>query len=548
LSSSVRTAPFLAAREFRWPALLILLIAECVAASLLITDGEVLISQVDDPVISLLGRAVRAAIVGLPVLLLILCRRADAVLQELKDPHPDERRARAWIAANLLAFASLWIVVWPVTRLPAGAFQASAGWVCAWAGLAAIGVACLLFAAAPPRRWGRLARREWRPILISAIAGYLIRRLSVETPQIWQTQAWDAMSEATLRATHSLLGLIYPNLVHYPPDILSTDDFTIQIFGPCSGVEGMALMAVFGGTYLLLFRKSLQFPKALLLIPLGMAAMWIANVLRITTLFVVGSSISHQLATHSFHSYAGWVGFTVIALGLIGLSHHTLLRLETRTEPPAAVAGRRLAFALLVPLATMLGTSMLVAAVSSGYVGLYPFVAIPTGLALWYYRRQYGSLLGRPSWQALGIGTIVFLIWLMLESPAAGNDEKISAWLAQLPIGWAAVWISIRVIGSVVVLPIAEELAFRGYLIRKLVSRNFETVTPGHFTWLSFVVTSILFGALHDRWLAGMIAGAAFAIALYHRGQLRDAIAAHITANALIALWVLASGRWSLWA
>src|SRR2546425_434021 len=61
-------------------------------------------------------------------------------------------------------------------------------------------------------------------------------------------------------------------------------------------------------------------------------------------------------------------------------------------------------------------------------------------------------------------------------------------------------------------------VAFRGYLIRKLVSPAFETVRPGHFTWLSFVASSLLFGALHGRWLAGTLAGMAYAAALYRRG------------------------------
>ena len=67
-------------------------------------------------------------------------------------------------------------------------------------------------------------------------------------------------------------------------------------------------------------------------------------------------------------------------------------------------------------------------------------------------------------------------------------------------------------------------VAFRGYLIRKLVSPAFETVRPGHFTWLSFVASSVLFGALHGRWLAGTLAGMAYAAALYRRGHVEEAV------------------------
>jgi hypothetical protein len=38
-----------------------------------------------------------------------------------------------------------------------------------------------------------------------------------------------------------------------------------------------------------------------------------------------------------------------------------------------------------------------------------------------------------------------------------------------------------------------------------------------------------------------------FALALYQRRALGDAVVAHATANGLIAVYVLATGRWSVW-
>jgi CAAX prenyl protease-like protein len=108
-------------------------------------------------------------------------------------------------------------------------------------------------------------------------------------------------------------------------------------------------------------------------------------------------------------------------------------------------------------------------------------------------------------------------------------------------------WILFRIVGAVVVVPIAEELAFRGYLLRKLVAADFEKVPATRFTWFSFVASSVLFGLMHQSWLAGTIAGAAFAMAVYHRGRLSDAVVAHMTANALIAATAIGFGWWDLW-
>ena len=93
----------------------------------------------------------------------------------------------------------------------------------------------------------------------------------------------------------------------------------------------------------------------------------------------------------------------------------------------------------------------------------------------------------------------------------------------------------------------AEELAFRGFLVRRLISTDFTEVAPGQFTWASFAISSILFGALHGRWLAGTLAGLLYALALYRRRELSDSVVAHATTNTLIAIYVLATGSWSMW-
>ena len=53
------------------------------------------------------------------------------------------------------------------------------------------------------------------------------------------------------------------------------------------------------------------------------------------------------------------------------------------------------------------------------------------------------------------------------------------------------------------------------------------------------MVSSLLFGALHTRWLAGTVAGMCDAWARSRRGRVDDAVLAHAITNALIAADVL---------
>ena len=65
--------------------------------------------------------------------------------------------------------------------------------------------------------------------------------------------------------------------------------------------------------------------------------------------------------------------------------------------------------------------------------------------------------------------------------------------------------------------------------------------------WYAVLISSLAFAAVHQEWLGGFAAGVLYAYAQKRRGLLSDAIVAHATSNALIAIQVLAAGHWSLW-
>jgi CAAX prenyl protease-like protein len=164
-------------------------------------------------------------------------------------------------------------------------------------------------------------------------------------------------------------------------------------------------------------------------------------------------------------------------------------------------------------------------------------------VALWHFRATYRAVRWNWSWDALGIGIVVFVVWIVLEPAHGGSTWLFPEELAEFPIWLSVTWLAFRVFGLVVTVPIVEELAFRGFLIRKLVAKDFKSVPSHQFTWFSFAVSSVLFGLLHEHWLPGTIAGAGFALALYRRGQLGDAIVAHMTANGLVAVSALSGVR-----
>ena len=144
---------------------------------------------------------------------------------------------------------------------------------------------------------------------------------------------------------------------------------------------------------------------------------------------------------------------------------------------------------------------------------------------------------------ALACGVIVGALWLSTAPAGVGSD--VGTWIMAQPVWLASVWLTIRAIGSIIMVPIAEELAFRGLLYRWLISRRFETVDFAKFSWFAYIVSSLLFGLMHQRWIEGTLAGAVFALLMYRSGRLSDPIAAHMIANAIIIVWAIAARDWS---
>src|SRR5205814_2154908 len=88
----------------------------------------------------------------------------------------------------------------------------------------------------------------------------------------------------------------------------------------CSGLEGMGLMLVFGALWLGFFHQDYRFPRALLLIPVGMGLMFLLNSVRIAALILIGHAGARSVALGGFHSQAGWIAFNCVALGLVSIA------------------------------------------------------------------------------------------------------------------------------------------------------------------------------------------------------------------------------------
>jgi exosortase E/protease (VPEID-CTERM system) len=482
---------------------------------------------------------------------IFLSPRLKNIFSDLRDQSVGYRW-QVWLVCHLPAFAAFAVVTELIFGISSTPSRFSLPWFAGWFILTSATLLLWVLALAPGHFWWRLLRQEHRALSMGCLLGIgawrAIGMLSHQEGFFGQEEFWNSLSIPTMQLVRLMLGWFYSDLVYHPERfVLGTTSFHVEILYPCSGLEGISLITIFLSIYFWLFRKEIRFPHAFWLFPLGIIVIWLANVVRIALLIAIGSSFSPEVALQGFHKQAGWIAFTLIAIGAIALSNR--LRFFTVTQPDFRVvkAHKPLAAALLIPLLVLMAVTMVTSAFSSGFDILYPLRVMAIAVMLFYFRKSYHNLGWKWTWQAPAIGIAVFIVWILLEPNADGSEAALPQGLAELTGGTAVFWLCFRVLGSVIAIPLAEELAFRGYLIRKLIAKDFERVPLGQFTWFSFLITSVLFGLLHDRWFAGTLAGMGYALALYRRGQLGDAVIAHMTTNALIAIFVLTQARWSLW-
>ncbi len=461
------------------------------------------------------------------------------------------RAGRAWpfLAAHLAALALF-------ARLTAAILEGSFAratvqwpWIVSWL---SIGVVALLFWVLclwPPRVLAGLARRTGPLLLAAAGVG-----CAAWMAGLWTETWWEPLRHTTLALVGALVRLMTTDAVVDAPELLvGTSRFSVRILSACSGYEGIGLIWVFLAVYLWLFRDALRFPRALLLLPIGTVAIWLANALRLTALIAVGTWLSPDVALGGFHAYSGALLFSAVALVLGGTaSRSCFFGRAAAAGVPASAAARAPArlegpAAYLLPFLVALGATMLTGMLSTGGLdAAYPLRVGAVLVTLWLLRRGYGMLRATWSWTAVGYGAVAFALWMALErTPAATPD--LGAALGALPPVVAGLWLACRVLGAIVTVPIAEELAFRGYVARRLASADFARLSPRQCSWLACLGSSLLFGAMHSRVLAGTLAGVLYFLCFRRRGELGDAVLAHATTNALLAAYVLASRHWSLW-
>jgi CAAX prenyl protease-like protein len=162
-----------------------------------------------------------------------------------------------------------------------------------------------------------------------------------------------------------------------------------------------------------------------------------------------------------------------------------------------------------------------------------------------------------PHWLAsIALGIAVFALWIAPDLLISGWREH---WIFQNsitgrletsipPTELTPLMLVLRTARAALLVPIVEELFWRGWLPRWLQDTNFARIPLGQYTRFAFWATALLFAAEHGSyWEVGSLCGVIYNWWMQRTRSLGDLILVHAVTNLALSLYVIATRRWEFW-
>lgn len=172
------------------------------------------------------------------------------------------------------------------------------------------------------------------------------------------------------------------------------------------------------------------------------------------------------------------------------------------------------------------------------------------GLLVWFWKSyEWGA-----RWHVVtGVltGLVVLGLWISpqwllgAEPRTDGFDPNVLAGSAALY--WGS--LVLRFVRLVVVVPLLEEIFWRGFLMRYLIKDDFTKVPFGTFSWLSFGGVTLMFGLAHfgPDFIPALITGAIYNLLAIKTRSLTCCVIAHAVTNLGLGIYIMQTGQWGFW-
>jgi CAAX prenyl protease-like protein len=152
---------------------------------------------------------------------------------------------------------------------------------------------------------------------------------------------------------------------------------------------------------------------------------------------------------------------------------------------------------------------------------------------------------------AILVGLAVFGQWILLDKfvayPHFGTRASFNPFNELHSHLGISTFVAVRLVGLICVVPVMEEVFWRGFLLRAFTRYDIEQTPVEKFSLRAFCLVTLAFGFVHPEWLVALIAGAAYAWLLRSSRSLFAVILAHSVTNAALGAYILMTGDWHYW-
>jgi CAAX protease family protein len=162
-----------------------------------------------------------------------------------------------------------------------------------------------------------------------------------------------------------------------------------------------------------------------------------------------------------------------------------------------------------------------------------------------------------PHWLAsIALGLGVFVVWVAPDFLVPGWRQSVlfqngitGRITTSIPASeLTLLMLVLRTMRAALIVPILEELFWRGWLPRWIQDSNVGRIPIGQYTPLAFWGTALLFAAEHGPfWEVGLLAGVMYNWWMRSTRSLGDLMVAHSVTNLALSAYLIGTRQWGFW-
>jgi CAAX prenyl protease-like protein len=217
--------------------------------------------------------------------------------------------------------------------------------------------------------------------------------------------------------------------------------------------------------------------------------------------------------------------------------------------------------AYVAPFLVFMGGLMLVSLVKNPAAGsvwlqhpehwIYPLqTALCAGVLIFYWR-QYDFAKRSGLGLGLAAGVAVLGLWIAPQVVFGASSRVDGFDPGIFQEGTSLYWMTVvaRFARLVIIVPLVEEIFWRGFLMRYLIKEDFTTLPVGTFQWKSFAAVAVCFMLVHGMadWPAALLCGVIYNFVAVRTGSLAACVLAHAVTNFGLGIYIMTTRQWGFW-